>query len=448
MSVVDYKAKTYIETYSFGILLIFFVHMKNFCFIFFLIILNGCSKKTIDTNNSFWDSMNVIAEKVVVDGDTAVLCDYNKVKNQPIRTIPFDVIAENYEVVKLDNDNEKALLGNQYSPVVIADNYIGVHFFEFFPFKLFRRNDGKFLRDIGGYGQGPGEYNMVASAQIDERCGLIYILPSLLNKIFVYDIEGNYLRAIPLPSFVEGFWLDMKTNRIYAATGLGKYHESFLWVLDLDGNILKKLDSSNKYDMRGARIRIGTANSNDCDLSIGYKHVSFYNNTDVDENELYANQYDAKNPKNTVDYFCHYDFENNKLLPQFAIKNLDDVYTIYEFSNCFVVETLMSTYGVSEDKLKSAKIIVDKKTLKGCLFDGIRLPCGLVIDCYTAMRHFRDGYFLLNIFGSELKDRIASINRNSLTSSELENLRNLELLINDGKEDCNVVVIGKMKNYE
>ena len=38
------------------------------------------------------------------------------------------------------------------------------------PFKLFDRATGKFLRNIGNIGRGPGEYRYISMAQIDESC--------------------------------------------------------------------------------------------------------------------------------------------------------------------------------------------------------------------------------------------------------------------------------------
>ena len=163
----------------------------------------SCSEKPSGNVKSFWDDLDVVAEKVVVDGDSAILCDYNKIKGQERKTIPFAELFEDYEVVKLDNEDERAFLSAHNTEVLISDNYIGVYCYEKFPFKLFRRSDGKYLRDIGGYGQGPGEYSAVQMAQIDEEHNRIYILPALLNKLFIYDLEGTYLSSVPLSSISE-----------------------------------------------------------------------------------------------------------------------------------------------------------------------------------------------------------------------------------------------------
>ena len=173
----------------------------------------SCSEKPSGNVKSFWDDLDVVAEKVVVDGDSAILCDYNKVKGQERKTIPFSLLFSDYEVVKLDNDNDKALLSTDISPIALSENYIGCYCYQFYPFKLFRRSDGKYLRDIGAFGQGPGEYTSIVCAQIDEKNNRIYILPSLLDKLFIYDLEGNFVSDIPLPSrWTENFYWDSANN--------------------------------------------------------------------------------------------------------------------------------------------------------------------------------------------------------------------------------------------
>ena len=410
--------------------------------------LSACGGESKQEADYFDAQLDVVCEKVVIDGDSAIVCDYNRVRKQHVTEIPYSAIASDYELVKLDNDNPDAFLEGQYSPIVISENYIGVHFYQYYPFKLFRRSDGKYLRDIGGYGQGPGEYGMVSSAQIDEKNNRIYILPSLMKKIFVYDLEGNYLSDIPLQTFVNrDIYFDKEKNCIYISSTLGPQHEPFLQMIDLNGNVIHNL-TSKEYDIRGFDIDFGKCNAGALDIDLICNDGFFYSpNPDVDANEgvYWTTEADRKNPHTIMDFFCYYIPEENRLSPQFAIKNMEDQRFIHELRSYFVVETSMSTYGVPEEKLKSTKILIDKRTLKGCVFDGIRLPSGIFMDWYTSLCQSRDGYFLINVFGSKLKECIEKMDRTKLSPSEKEELKKLEALIYDGKEDCNVIMIGKLK---
>ncbi len=410
--------------------------------------LSSCGGESKQAPDSFDEHLDVVCEKIVIDGDRAIVCDYNLVKKQHVTEIPYSAIASDYELVKLDNDNEDAFLGADYSPIAISENYIGVYCYEFYPFKLFRRSDGKYLRDIGGYGQGPGEYSMVRCAQIDEKHNRIYILPSLQKKILIYDLEGKYLSDIPLQNLTNvNFYLDTEKKHLYVASSLGPRHEAFLQMLDLNGNVIQEL-TSREYDIRGFQIDCGRCNAGAYSLDLICKDGFFYNpNSAVDVNKgIYrATEADRKNPHTVMDFFCYYMPEENRLSPQFAIKNMEDERLIYELRNHFVIETTMNTYGVPEEELKSTKILVDKRTLKGCIFDGIRLPSGILMNWYESLHQCRDGYFLLNIFGSSLKESIEKMDRTKLSPSEEEELKKLEALIYDGKEDCNVIMIGKLK---
>ena len=417
-----------------------------YVYVVFVLLLSACSVNSMQETDFFDAQLDVVCEKVVIDGDSAIVCDYNRVRKQHVTEIPYSAIASDYELVKLDNDNPDAFLEGQYSPIVISENYIGVHFYQYYPFKLFRRSDGKYLRDIGGYGQGPGEYGMVSCAQIDEKHNKIYILPTLQKKIFVYDLKGNYLSNIPLQTFVNrNFYLDAEKNYIYITSSSGPQHEPFLQVIDLNGNVIQEL-TSRDYDVRGFDTDFGKRNAGAYDLDLICNDGYFYDPYSDDINEgLYWSHADRKNPHTVMDFFCYYIPEENRLSPQFAIKNMEDQRFIHELRSYFVVETSMSTYGVSEEKLKSTKILVDKRTLKGCVFDGIRLPSGIFMDWYTSLCQSRDGYFLINVFGSKLKECIEKMDRTKLSPSEKEELKKLEALIYDGKEDCNVIMIGKLK---
>ena len=234
---------------------------------------------------------------------------------------------------------------------------------------------------------------------------------------------------------------------IYVTSSSGPQHEPFLQVIDLNGNVIQEL-TSREYDIRGFQIDFGRCNAGAYSLDLICNDGFFYNpNSAVDVNKgIYrTTEADRKNPHTVMDFYCYYIPEENRLSPQFAIKNMEDQRFIYELRSYFVVETTMNTYGVSEEKLKSTKILFDKRTLKGCIFDGIRLPSGIFMDWYTSLCQSRDGYFLINVFGSKLKECIEKMDRTKLSPSEKEELKKLEALIYDGKEDCNVIMIGKLK---
>ena len=66
---------------------------------------------------------------------------------------------------------------------------------------LFDRT-GKGLRNINKRGQGPGEYLMVSDIAIDENNNELFVLDLILTQIFVYDLQGKFIRTF---KFQDGY---------------------------------------------------------------------------------------------------------------------------------------------------------------------------------------------------------------------------------------------------
>ncbi|WP_369417987.1 6-bladed beta-propeller [Paramuribaculum intestinale] len=50
------------------------------------------------------------------------------------------------------------------------------------------------MTELGSYGSGPGEYDTsIKDCIIDERNGVIYLLPFVEPKILKYDFSGRYV---------------------------------------------------------------------------------------------------------------------------------------------------------------------------------------------------------------------------------------------------------------
>lgn len=74
--------------------------------------------------------------------------------------------------------------------IFILDSNIGGSLFVF-------NRKGKFVRRIGGFGQGIGEYASVNDFTIEISTGLIYLLDNTLQKVNVYNLEtGVYVKSI------------------------------------------------------------------------------------------------------------------------------------------------------------------------------------------------------------------------------------------------------------
>lgn len=66
--------------------------------------------------------------------------------------------------------------------------------------------DGKFVRQIGRFGRGPGEYIQLADMIVDKQNHLIEIYEDFTRRILVYDFNGKFI----------------KTNNGFVASSIGK----------------------------------------------------------------------------------------------------------------------------------------------------------------------------------------------------------------------------------
>jgi len=101
--------------------------------------------------------------------------------------------------------------------------------------------DGRFIRQIGNLGNGPGEYNTPSDFTIDRKNNVVYILNSYPNRINKYDATtGRFIQAINLEKGVESY------NIEYA--GDGKLYADAYFSNHSDENYLLRVieESSGK----------------------------------------------------------------------------------------------------------------------------------------------------------------------------------------------------------
>ena len=97
------------------------------------------------------------------------------------------------EYIKLETDTN-CIVNSR--PMVYSENYLvllrtdngEIAFFD---------HQGKFQHKFSHRGNGPHEYLYVTNLRLDEERKEIYIHDSFKGKIFVYDLEGNFIREYP-----------------------------------------------------------------------------------------------------------------------------------------------------------------------------------------------------------------------------------------------------------
>lgn len=114
------------------------------------------------------------------------------VKNK--REINLSEIASDVDIIQLENIPE-AMLGNVEN-IEFTKDYIFVKFWQH-PILQFSR-EGKFIRDIGKKGKGPGEYGTCMKMSIDEKGERVYVHTGELGMM-VFNFEGEHIKTFTYP---------------------------------------------------------------------------------------------------------------------------------------------------------------------------------------------------------------------------------------------------------
>lgn len=386
----------------------------------------------------------------------------NQEKNTPIEEeelLSFDVstldnkeyeiklsdLMESVEIVQLDNSTEEAYTG--IFKLGISDNYLVTSTPQNIPVKLFSRKDGRFIRNIGTKGQGPGEYRTIWNIMIDEKQERIHLGEPFQDKILTYDMNGIYHaeETINLPQGIRNkyvMYLEKEGNRAFVFNRPCTLYErgetrregekNTCWIQDLKGNIIDSISVTNSLSLPPGSSDIWAS------------HVK-------EESSIYSF---ALRPVMYVrpDTLYHYNSSTNHLYPVYT-PNTETALNIFTTS----VESPLHYYtmqgfyekgrGINPEFLQEWKIIqVDKKSAKGRY---IRLFNDLLGDIeivsYDFFQNIKDNYAYIIYDPLDLKEQLEeALETNTEMSEEVR--KRVVNMMNTLTEDSNdVLVICKFK---
>ncbi len=366
-----------------------------------------------------------VASTVQVGKNSVLVCNRAQVKDTI--NLPLSELTEEMQIVVLDPADE-ALVGSGYA--LVTDHYILVKGQQQNPYKLFDKK-GKFIANIGAFGQGPGEYQNVYDQRLDEKNGRIYLLPWGSNKILVYDLKGTVLEPVRLPlSAPKGkFFVDPSGSTVSVFSLPFTGNQYVAWNQKLSGEVIGGIAPGY--------LAINPRNADGA--FTGYNNeVSSDQNTSNLDVSLFT--FDPR-----LDTLYHYNVKTNKLLPQFTVNFGDEkmIHSYTELPRHFI------TY-VSEPKKISDNVtvtqahrnfIVDKKSQKGAF---IKLKNDFLGD-KDIWPSFSNGYYTENMDPGKLRDqldKILSANKD-LSKNMREKLTKLKNSITDN--DNNYILYAKLK---
>lgn len=405
------------------------INRMIFFFILVMVLFTSCAERGVAIRERM-DELPVVAERVLIDGDTVIVC-HPEMFTDSI-ALPLSHFVEDLEIVPLETNDEAYV---RSTGVYVTDNYFLLHSSRNMPFKLFTR-DGKFVCNIGSSGNGRGNYGQVYDFQMDEKHNRIYIMPWSARELLVYDMQGQFQGYIPLNQPGEQmitygkpvFRVDGEREEITVASIPWKRNQHIVWVQDFKGNVLRELTSnpfqvSDTYSVE----TYSRQNTGAFDFSV----LEFY---------------PQKN-----DTLYHYVKESNILQPIFTMSFPEDrilPHAYLEHPTCFLVTTMD---GMQESSLESTityghnEYIIDKRTLRGGKYSVYNDFLGGTSTFW--LKHSSGGYYVRNLSPLTLKAELQeALGKDNLTPSLRKKLSALAESI-DVDRDNNYLMVGRLLRF-
>lgn len=394
------------------------------------IVLYSCQSQSVsssDCENELWSQCKVVATRDIVNGDTVINCHIGWVDYDKTLQVPLSMLVDSLRVIRLES-SEEAFTG--IGTCDFSENYIAVvERMRDAPCKLFTK-DGKFISNLGGFGQGPGEFlSNPRSIEIDEDNGRLFIFANNSNKILEYDLSGTLIREIPLAHKGLGghVKVDYRNSKILVVQiyfeNKGHLYSCPVWIQDFEGNAIWQA-----YDhiesMQG-----------------GFSNDPWLYQRNKNGIELYFVR-----PHAIQDSAYLFDMISHRIRPIFTATfdgNVPEHYYLKIGSRYIVAPT---HFGIDNNDwdTRERHIIVDTKTLKGAYTEIYNdFLGGIELDLEQAF-HTPNGYFHLIMDPGELLDRIETrLQEPDVTDSEREMLT--DLFKDISPDDNSYVIYGHYK---
>ena len=348
-------------------------------------------------------------------------------------------LMETYEIIKLENRDE-ALVKTYPFGIFVTDNYILLNPDAISPIKLFTRK-GQYVADIGGIGQGPGEYKTIHFCMIDEKQKRIYLGPGRANTILTYHLKVNYLsdEAIHFKEIVHKpcIWMDHDKKHV-TVVGLPfsenensnfEISNNVCWVQNREGDIVHRIPV-NHYGLIG-------------DYSNG---LVACRNVDAISFSIFEDPM----LRTRLDTLYHYDAVKNIITPCFTIdyvvsENQSACTVLYETSRSYWAQVTLYpnnlSSSVSSVRLPAFNVCVSKK-------DGNVRRIDRFTDSLLGLSYpylvMQNGYVCISYEPLELMDALDKV----LTQTDLEpdvRKRATDLRNSLHENDNDILIIGKLK---
>lgn len=169
-----------------------------------------------------------------------------------VRSVPLSTLGSQLEYIPLETD--PACLLKSITNAFVSDSFLYVS--DGSRLLLFARN-GKFIRQIGSAGKGPGEYSRIGDFIVDRNSREIYVLSS--RMVLVFSFNGQFKRDFKLDFPCNQFIMNEKNNLIFHPFNLPvpTTEPVYSWyTTDKSGIVLSKMNNSLKRVNRGLTVPV------------------------------------------------------------------------------------------------------------------------------------------------------------------------------------------------
>ena len=168
----------------------------------------------------------------VEDSKGKIIIDLDKININPDVEFLTSMVFKRIKIIPLET-NESCLIGGIHK-IQVFDQYILVADFTINSLFVFNK-EGRFIRRIGGIGQGPGEFVSINDFTIDRINKTVYISDGRLSRINKYDLEtGKFIQSFRnagsgRSNRFESIWGKLYSDAFFAEHSANNY---LLYIID------------------------------------------------------------------------------------------------------------------------------------------------------------------------------------------------------------------------
>lgn len=340
------------------------------------------------------------------------------------RDVKLSELIEDFQIIRFDSRDEALFSLRSFWPY-FSENYIALKCSKS-PVKLFAK-DGTFIHDVGGLGQGPGEYSYAYGGLINEKDGHIYLtLFGYTNYLLKYDMEGTFVGEVKFKASVN-------KGRLFALPD-GSMALVHINMVDPKGSSSgfshALIPTNGKDSIRYAyKPNLSTA----AYFQEGNQTLSGL------ENEIwsYRNTADFPVMYTFSDTLYHYDMQANELVPRFAFSMNPEA----RKNNWFILTELPRYFYINIVGDKGRNLLVDKAS--GEAFEIGKFTNDFLGNMDMWPR-FQDGYYFECMEPLQLMEKLEkTLASGDCPKDQVEKLTKLKNSLDEN--DNNILFLGKLK---